>query len=142
MQEEIFGISLDDDGRRQIVRLHKKVRWIFIGSILWSLLNLLFELTRLNYIRQVMNNSKSNSLVIVIYSNLLLSVILIPLQSYFYYAFSKQMKLSTEEQNAGRFNQGFRLLNINATLVLLSIVFNFLNIVYTVLSVMHHWVWF
>lgn len=133
MQIEIFGISLNDEGRWHINQLYKKVKIIFIGSIIWSAINVLSIVVRLTVLRQVFSMGRNTSQLIILYLIWVSTVILLPLQSYFYYAFSKRMKLSIVEQNSEKFNSGFRLLNINATLVLLALFTNFLNIVYNVL---------
>jgi hypothetical protein len=134
MQNEIFGTSLNDEGRWQLIQLYKKVKIIFIGSIIWSVINVLSIVIRLTALKQLFSYGKNTSQLIVVYTIWVLTIILFPLQGYYYYAFSKEMKLSIDVQNVEKFNGGFRLLNINATLVLLSLFMNFLSILYNVLS--------
>jgi hypothetical protein len=133
MQNEIFRIALDDEGRSQINQLFRKIRVIFIGSFVWSGINVLSILARLTLLSLAFSYGKNISQLVIFYSIWVLTVIILPLQAYYYYAFSKRIKQSIEEQNSEKFNAGFRLLNINATLVLLSLVVSFFNSIYNVL---------
>jgi hypothetical protein len=134
MQNEIFGINLNDEGRSHLIQLYKKVKIIFIGSIIWSAINVLSIIIRLTALKQLFSYGKNTSQLVIVYAIWVLTIILIPLQGYYYFAFSKEMKLSIEEQSVEKFNGGFRLLNVNATLVLLSLLMNFFSILYNVLS--------
>jgi len=135
MQDEIFGIVLNGEGRSQIAQLHKKVRIIFIGSVIWSVLNGLSLVVQIIKLKEIVRySSRTNSQLVIVYVFWVLTIILLPLQAYYYYLFSKTMKLSIEEQNSEKFNYGFRLMSINATFVLLSLLVNFFNILYNVLS--------
>lgn len=134
MQNEIFGISLDDEVRQQISQLYKKVRIVFIGSIIWSAINVLSILIRLTALKQMFSYSRNTAQLIIVYSFWILIVIILPIQGYYYYAFSKEIRSSLEEQSSEKFNGSFKLLNTNATLVLLSLLVNFLNILYNMLS--------
>lgn len=134
MQNEIFGISLNEKGIRQVIQVYKKVKLVFIGSIIWSVINLVSILVRLTMLREVFRYGRNTSQLMVVYSYWVFTIILLPLQGYYYYAFSKEMKLSIEEQNTEKFNDSFRLLGINATLVLLTLAANLLNVLYTLSS--------
>lgn len=139
MQEELFGLQLNEDGRNYIVQLQKKVRVVFIGSIVWSLVNLLAIVMRLSALRDVIRYTGNRNItqIIVVYSYVLLTLILLPLQSYFYFSFSNRLKAGMEEQDNWKFNDSFRLLSINASLTLISLVVSLIYTFYTFSSILH-----
>lgn len=135
MQSEIFELSLDDEGRGQLIRLYKKLRVVFIAAIAWALISLTSNIVRLTTFRQFLRTSEGyNPQVIISYAFLFVGIILIPIQSYYYFAFSRKIKASIDEQNTMKFNNSFALLNINATLVLVSLAIHFLNILVNILG--------
>jgi hypothetical protein len=77
--------------------------------------------------------------LIVVYSFMILNVVIIPLQTYYYYGFARQIRESIDAQDPMKFNRSFGLLATNAILVAISAVLNIafllFNILYGFLSV-------
>jgi hypothetical protein len=142
MQEELlFDIELNNEGRSHILRLFRRVRFVFIAAVAWSGISLLTGIsgiiTALRFLPGAGNWMTTR--LIVVYSFTLLNVIIIPLQTYYYYGFARQARESIDDQDTMKFNRSFGLLSTNALIVAISVVLNIafllFNILYGFLSV-------
>ena len=139
MQEEtLFEITLNNEGRGHILRLFTRVRFIFIASIIWTAINLFSTInalaTAVRLFRQY-NSGGFDLRVKIIYIYSFLSLVLLPLQAWSFYAFSKKINESLDEQDTLKFNSSFGMLNTFAffslVAVMVNIAFTFSNILST-----------
>ena len=139
MQELLFNIELNNEGRGYMLRLFVWVRFVFIAAVIWSAINLLSTIAGIITASRVirMPDYWLNARLIGVFIFTFLNVILVPLQAYYYYSFSKRVRESIDEQDAVKFNGSFRLLKTNAIIafisIMLSIAFSFFNILHSFL---------
>ena len=136
MQDEIFDIVLNNEGRSHILRLFGRVRFVFIASVIWSVIALLSTIAGIISTLRIMRNVDDWLTVrlIVMYAFMFLNVILVLLTGYYYYAFSKQIREGIDAQDPVSFNRSFGLLATNAVIVAISVV---LNIAYLVFNIFY-----
>ena len=137
MQEElIFEIELNNEGRGYILRLFIWIRLVFIAAIIWSAINLLSAISGIITASRVLGfqDYLLNARLMGVFIFTFLNVILVPLQAYYYYSFSKQIRESLDEQDTVKFNGSFKLLNSNAVIAFISIM---LSISFSLFNIFH-----
>lgn len=138
MAKELFSITLTTDGHHWLNKFRSVASFLFILSILSTIVGLFNFYLRINYFGlELSKNSivKSEIWVSRIYA--LLFHVLFPIQTYFYFKFAQENKVSIEEQNDENFNQSFKFLFLNARL---SIITFLLSLLYVIFETYINWI--
>ena len=132
MQKELFDITINTEGRSEILRLFSRMKIIFIAALVLTILSLTEVYIRMNWLSKRFQGSSFNGPTITAFAYTFVIIILFILQAWHYYRFSKLANDSLNEQDQVKFNQSFRSLNTNAAIGLvsltISIAFTFFNI--------------
>ena len=128
MEEELFSISLNQNGISWIQRILKVAKFLFGLSLLTSIVNIVHLLIELY--NPGLNPSKIPYLLLrqQVYATqvyIVVWIILLPLQMFFYYKFLKETAKAIKQMDTLSFNRSFRLLMINAVLAFVFLIMNF-----------------
>jgi hypothetical protein len=136
MQEDLFSIILTEEGSDSLLRFFRKARLFFVGSVIWTLVDLFWQLYYFVTLSKKMGEAGNDWMrqMTPFYLYVFVAIILVPFQGYFYFAFSKKVKQSIAGKNSEGFNRSFRLLNINAVFCLIALFINFLYVGYSFFS--------
>lgn len=131
MQNEIFGISLNEEGRRQITKFNSLAGILFLISILITIIGLFNFYLRLNYFGLKLSENpiiRSQIWASRIYS--ILFHLLFPFQVYYYFRFARENKNCIALGDSDGFNRSFRFLFVNASLSVFTFLLNLLYVTF------------
>ena len=127
-ETDLFEITLSQQGAGWLLRLIRLTRWVFIISILFSILLLICSVFRYQITDHYNSDAGGDWLafteakIIPIY--MAVSTVLGFIQVYFFYYFSRLCKKSIESQQTDLFNESFKWLFRNSLTALILFVIN------------------
>jgi hypothetical protein len=127
MEQEMFSISLNQDGISWIRKIRTLARVLFFIALLTSIVDMISVFVR--YYDPHMNPAKIRDPFLrqEVYVSLIYLVfwtLMFPIQAYYFYRFSKENVEAIDERNSTKFNSSFRLLMMNAVFAFVLFMIN------------------
>jgi hypothetical protein len=124
-ENNLFEITLSQEGASWLLRIYKITRWVFILGICLSVLHLTSVVLRyLFYIRY----QADNNLLSIFHTKVFpffeaVGVIVSFIQIYYYVTFSRTCKKGIEGQQADTFNDSFKWLYKHSVIAFILVIF-------------------
>lgn len=136
MQEEIFTISLNEEGAGYLQRFAAKARTVFYFSILLTIVNLVTMISRFTSFGDALRFTSGRMKVQIVAALLyvIFSVVIIPLQAYYLFAFSGRIRQSLRNGDTFHFNASFKLLNVVTVVWIVNLAVNVAYFLYAYIS--------
>lgn len=133
-ENNLFEISLSQEGASWLLRLYKVTRWLFVLGIILSLLFVLSLILRYRiYMRyNIPHNWITNveMKILPIFEGVLMVVTII--QIYYFFTFSRTAKKAIEQQQSDLFNESFKWLLRNTLLASVMFVMHLISVAFSI----------
>lgn len=124
-ENNLFEITLSQEGASWLLRIYKITRWVFILGICLSVLYLTSIVLRYSlYMRYDTDNNWSSIFLTKVFPFFeAMGVIVSFIQIYYYVTFSRTCKKGIEGQQADTFNDSFKWLYKHSVIAILLVIF-------------------
>jgi hypothetical protein len=134
MEDELFRLTINEEGREEINRFYRRAKVAFALSVLFSCLELITSWWRIVYFERISRGFVWSAPMIATWVYTAVFMIMTPIQAYYYLLFGKWLRTSLRDSDEIRLNRSFRILNINAALCIVTLVIGISYILYSLLD--------